>query len=132
MKVMELQRVEVIEKNGGVEYRSVEGSKDNFFMGSIYTLGITPMNDNEARVHGWNTGYPQAYDEGPNGYCYSPSGLKKESIVYVSLDDFLLSACLDRAKSAEEFRKSLDEAALNHKINMMSGVTLVGKILDIY
>jgi len=122
-----LHRVEPIRKDGTVTLEKVPEVKYN--IGVKYKLTIKPLNDNYARAYGWASGdYPMASDEGPQGNIYAPDGFGMGKIVFVDVNDELLSVSQKDNTSIDKFLENLKDADLTQSIDQMQGFSLVGKI----
>ncbi|HLA23732.1 MAG TPA: hypothetical protein VJZ93_04330 [Candidatus Nanoarchaeia archaeon] len=125
-----LHRVEPLIEDGVMIFRDVPENPLQENCGVKYRLEINTTKDKVARTYGWGTGYPMPCDEGPEGYVYAPDGFRKGSIVFVNIDDDLLTATKYDTSTRDKFFESLKKAEHFDSLDFLDKkFSLIGKVL---
>ena len=133
MGTMYLRRIEPVEKDGKVILEKVPENpkQDNF--GVEYRLSARLIDKNHAKTYGWNTGYPcVSCDDGPKGTIYAPKGFNKGELVFVNVEDELLSVSKMNNSSLEQFLANLEKEDILGAIDKLQGFSLIGELLHDY
>lgn len=123
--------MELIEDGtGGYKLEKVPEKKDGSKLGIEYGIGIRKIDDKNAYVLGWrspNEGWMPC-DEGASGRAYAPNGFKIDQVVFVKINDAMVTASQMDINSIDSLLSSLEKAEALNYADLISKCNLVGKI----
>ena len=129
MATLYLHRLNLVEREGIFKLEKVPENKEQHNFGVRYRLSISLIDENHAKVHGWDTGYPTGCDGGVKGTIYAPKGLKKRELVFVDVNDELLSVSKEDNSSLDKFLANLEKSEALLEIDKLQGFSFIGEII---
>ncbi len=129
MATLYLHRLNLVEREGVFKLEKVPENKEQCNCGVHYRLSTSPIDENHARVHGWDTGYPSGCDGGAKGTIYAPKGFKRGERAFVDVDDWLLSVSKKDNSSLDKFLANIEKAGVLLEIDRLQGFSLIGEVM---